>query len=428
MNTFSKKDSLVATIILSLLIIFFTSIFFSFRAISSISIGALIIAGIIKHNGRIKNIIRYNKASLLLAACIIFFFLQFSSLIFNSDTKEEWKNIVNKSGLVFIPLAVMLAGPFDNKMWKHLLRNYCILLVAASLYCLLVSFMHYYDTGDSTVFFYHLLVKPLDQHAVYFSIYVFIALVFLMEGLHKKNIIWSHELSIPFIVFFSVLLFFLSSKLVISFYLLYLVYYFVSLIKNNIRRKNIMIGLMVAVAVLASLVFFTRNPVSNRFRDIMRGDLAIVKQEKYNPGVYLNGIQFRLLQWRLVPEILNRHNSWWSGVGATSQVFLNGQYIEKDMYVGDPVRGDIGYRAYNTHNQFLETLLRNGIPGVIVFGLIFFTLLKIAWQEKRRSFTFIIVLLLSYAFIESILETQYGIILFTFFPVFLCQHSRDSQP
>lgn len=428
MNTFLKKDSLISTSILLLFIVFFTSIFFSLRAISSISIGALIVAGIIKHKAGIKNTILRNNASMLLAACTILFLLQVVSLVVTGDTEEGWKNINHKSGLVLIPLAVILTSPFDNKLWKYLLQSYCILLAAAALYCIFFAFLDYSDNGNKAVFFYHRLVKPLNQHAIYFSIYVFIGLIFLMENLQRKYIIGSYKFSIPLIIFFSVLLFFLSSKLVITFYLFYLIYYFISLIKNNIHRRNILIGLMIAIACLASIVFLTRNPVSNRFRDITKGDLSVVQKEKYDPGVYLNGIQFRLLQWRFVPEVLTRYKSWWSGMGANAQTFLNEQYIEKDMYIGEPARGDIGYRAFNTHNQILETLLRNGIPGVVFLLFIFFTLIKMIWQKKQRSIAFILILLLAYANIESILETQYGLIIFTFFPVFLCQQGGESQP
>jgi O-antigen ligase len=424
-----KKDSFASNIILLLFIVFFTSIFFAFRAISSVSIAALLLAGIIKNRSHIKRNIFRSDTRFLILACLVFFLMQFVSLLLSGNTEEGWKNISHKSGLIIIPLAVILAGPFNGTMWKYLLRSYCILLAIASLYCFFMAFLYYSDSGNTTLFFYHQLVKPLHQHAIYFSIYVFIALIFLMENLQNKSVMGGNKFSIPLIVFFSVLLFFLSSKLVITFYLFYLIYYSISYIKNNNYRRGVWITIIIAVPLLAGIIFFTRNPVSNRFRDIFKGDLAIVEQEKYNQGVYLNGIQFRLLQWRLVTEILTRHKDWWTGAGAANaQLFLNEEYIEKDMYIGTPERGDIGYRAYNTHNEFLESLLRNGIPGMLAFSLIFFALIKIAWKKKQRSITFIILLLLVYSIVESILETQYGIVLFTFFPAFLCQREKESQP
>jgi O-antigen ligase len=89
------------------------------------------------------------------------------------------------------------------------------------------------------------------------------------------------------------------------------------------------------------------------------------------------------------------------------------------MYTGDPVRGDRGYLIYNTHNQFLETILQTGIIGLSVFLIICFSLVKMAVLKKNRMTSFTILLLLAWLFTESVLETQYGIIIFTFFPLFV---------
>ena len=95
------------------------------------------------------------------------------------------------------------------------------------------------------------------------------------------------------------------------------------------------------------------------------------------------------------------------------------------MYTGDPVRGDSGYLIYNTHNQFLETILQNGIIGLSVFLMICFSLVKMAVLKKNRMTSFIILLLLAWLFTESVFETQYGIIIFTFFPLFVADGKTE---
>jgi O-antigen ligase len=89
------------------------------------------------------------------------------------------------------------------------------------------------------------------------------------------------------------------------------------------------------------------------------------------------------------------------------------------MYVGEPARGDQGYLGYNTHNQFLETLLKTGVGGLVVLLFLCFSLIKMAWQKKKKELSFIIALLLAWLFTESVLERQYGILIITFFPLFL---------
>jgi O-antigen ligase len=422
MNNSLEKESFISTVILWIYIIFFISIFFSFRGITSISIAALLIAAIIKQKGNIKNTLLHNPARWLLLGCAIFFLLQLIALFYTNNLQEEWRDIQLKSSILFLPLGVILAGPVKGPMWKKLLPGYCLPLAIAGLYCLVVAFLNYRDTGDKSVFFYHELGKPLEQHAVYFSIFIFIGLLFLLENMQKKYFITPRIVSLSLILFFTLLLFLLSSKLVISFYVLYLIYYFISLVKRDVFRKSTIITVLIGGIVLVTAVFITKNPISARFRDIMRGDLSLVEQDKYTPGDYFNGIQFRLLQWKLVPEILSQHKSWLKGVGsANAQPFLDQEYVSKNMYLGDPATGKRGYPGYNTHNQFLESLLKYGIPGLLAFLFIFFALIKMIGRIKQTNTRFVIALLLIYCIIESVFETQYGIVLFTFFPSFLFQ-------
>jgi O-antigen ligase len=161
----------------------------------------------------------------------------------------------------------------------------------------------------------------------------------------------------------------------------------------------------------------------------MKGDLTIVKEDKFSEGDYFNGLQFRLLQWRFVAEILNENHSWWAGVSpADARSFLDQKYISVKMYTGDPARGDRGYLIYNTHNQFLETILQTGIIGLLIFLFICYSLVKMAWQEKSRGTSCIIGLLVAWLFTESVFETQYGILIFTFFPLFMCLDENRTLP
>src|SRR5262245_56649324 len=53
MKSINKNSSPLLTIIVVLYFIFFTSIFFSLRAMTSISVGALLIAGVARHKGNL---------------------------------------------------------------------------------------------------------------------------------------------------------------------------------------------------------------------------------------------------------------------------------------------------------------------------------------------------------------------------------------
>ena len=405
-----------------LYIIFFVSFICAFRAITSICTGAILITGIIQGKPAIQSLFTGNPRNQFAAGCILFFLFQITSLLYTHDTQQGWNDTRLKSGLVFLPLAILCTGYMTRKTIKKLLFYYCILLFAASLYLLCMAFNEYRQLHTISPFFYYALVKPFGYHAVYFSILVFTALVFLFENRYLLN----KGLLISLIGFFSFFLLLLSSKLVISFYIIYLIYFLVIWSRKNKAAWFFSYGSILLIFFLSSIILLTKNPVSDRFRDIVKGKLNLAEQDSFSPAVYFNGAQFRLLQWKLVPEILTENHCWWTGVSpGDAQTILNQKYLSKNMYIGEPGGTGRGYLDYNTHSQFLESLLQNGIPGLIIFMGICISLIRIAWQKKNRIISFTIILLLVYSFIESLFQEQYGIVLFTFFPLFISQEYTE---
>jgi O-antigen ligase len=120
-----------------------------------------------------------------------------------------------------------------------------------------------------------------------------------------------------------------------------------------------------------------------------------------------------------VPAILNEKKAWLAGVSpGDAQNYLNQKYISKNMYTGTVARGDKGFIGYNTHDQFLESLLETGLVGSLLFLLICWSLVKMVRERKKAELSFVTILLLVYSFSESVFETQYSLFIFLFFPLF----------
>jgi O-antigen ligase len=396
---------------------------FWLRAISSISIGLIFLLVIAQKILTRKSLFPDRISTLFIIGCIAFYAIQFAGCINHLDDPICQKHLRIKSALMFIPLAVTGSGIINNKNRNKFLSFFTISIIAACLFCLIAAIIQFFQTKNPLNFFYYELVKPFSFHAIYFSILVFIVLAFLWETLRKKEFFLHRSVHIAAIIFLSVFLFLLSSRLVISWYILYILFFF--LVK---WRKKITIA-AIAISLLAAgyFILISNNPVSKRFDEIIKGDLSVIKQERFDPGDYFGGLQFRLLYWRFVPEILSEKKSWLTGTGpANSQSILDKKYVEKNLYIGNPSKGDKGFLGYNTHSQFLESLLQSGLIGLIIFIFICFTLIKMIWLAKDRMMTFVTLLLLVYSLIESLFETQYGILLFLFFPLFFF-HGKKTQ-
>ncbi len=413
--------------ILLLYVLFFCSLFFSWRAISSISVGFLLILSMLHTNplSSLKNLDTAKK--FFLYACLLFFLVQFIPFSPGWGTDEFWKNILLKSGVIVIPLMAFLTAGISQQNKKFLLQTYCLTLFGALLSCLFIALKTFAETNDSSTFFYHSLLSPFNHHAVYFSLFTFTAIMLLMEEARSKNYFFRPVLHYSLALFFSLAVFLLSSKQVIAFLIVYTGYHLltISTLKKN-RRIIILSGIIIMLVFTTALVS-TSNPVGNRIRDLTKGSFTLHRQEQFHPGVYFNGIQFRLLPVKLVPGILTEQNSWWAGTGsARAQQLLDEKYLSMNMYAGDG-KNDKGYLGLNTHNQFLESLLKQGIIGLFAFTMLFIAFISTGRKNSKNGYLFAWLILGAYSFIESILETQYGIILFAFFPVFLPAENKKAN-
>jgi O-antigen ligase len=253
---------------------------------------------------------------------------------------------------------------------------------------------------------------------------VFIALVYLIDMGRRKDFLFGRLFHFFLMLFLTVFLFFLSSKLVIIYFFLYSIFELARSFKRISKSIAFFSGL--ALAVLLVFILIVPNPIGNRFEEIIQTNFDFLKKEKYDPGEYFNGLQFRMLQWRFVPQILNERKAWLTGVSiGDAQACLNQKYVSVDMYVGTPARGDKGFIGYNTHNEFLEALLQTGIPGLLLFILITATFIKMMVEKRNSAFSFVTLLLIIYSFTESVLETQYSLFMYLFFPLFFYVDNKD---
>src|SRR5689334_6476317 len=188
-------------------VLFFMSFICSWRGVTSISIFLLLIGHTLKHRSNLNQYFSKIIRDPFFIGCTLFFLLQFAGLLYTDDLHRGWKDIQVKSALVFIPLAFSNMDLTNDKTRKRLSLYYCIVLACASVYCIVQATLHYQQVKENWVFFYHELVKPFRQHAVYFSIYVFIALVFLLENLRKRNYLVNRPTDITLLVFFTLFIF-----------------------------------------------------------------------------------------------------------------------------------------------------------------------------------------------------------------------------
>ena len=372
----------------------------------------------------------------LFLAWLIFFLIDTAGFLYTHNAVTQGKTITKEATLVAVAF-VFCAGRFaDTRSFNRLLTGYYCLMVAASFYCLGVAFHNYRQTGDPSVFFYHLLTRPISQNAVFFSVFVVFGLVFLLApggapladrlSLNGRRI-W--RLALALFMLGMVLL--LNSKLILVITLLVLLH---ALFRKYSFRKNRAVVLVFCAALVSAIVVLalTDNPIKSRYLDMAAGDLALVRQKAFNEGIYFNPLQLRILEWRFANEIMTARRAWLFGVSSgDSQDLLDQKYIATHMYIGNPADGPNrkirGFIGYNFHNQYLETLVRSGIIGLAVLLGIFGLLFVRAYRHGTPQAWFVILTIAVFFIPEAPLTMQHGVFFFCFFPLLALQDLHDKE-
>ncbi|WP_207512300.1 O-antigen ligase family protein [Longitalea luteola] len=414
----TDKNHLSNSLLLLLYGCFLASVVCGFRAVSSMAIGSILITAVFKNRMATGAWLHRDVKNRYVLACSLFFLLQLIPLAYSDHFIEAWKHVQVKSALLFLPLCYY-SYPFINKTRFQLLMKVTVFTLALLLtWCLVLSCFKYSNQAGINVFFYHQLVADLGHHAVQFAILVYAALIYLLQTGYEGRYVVNRNIHLLLMGYFIAGILLLSSKLVILFMVGSLFYYLFITLKKSVDTWQVVSIIAVAGLFISSIILFTRNPISRRFNDIMQGNITLVQQSSFDPGDYFNGVQFRLLQWRFVKEILQENKAWIAGVSpAKAQSLLDQKYAATHMYTGVAGTNDRGFLGYNTHNQFLESLLQSGFIGLVCFSFICFEMVRLAVGKNRSMLHSLVLLLLAYSFTESVLETQYGLIIFIFLPL-----------
>ena len=406
----------------SLVAVLFTTLF-SWFSINSLCIMLFLLSALLY---RPLSALRTAFTNKIFLAYFAFCVIEAAGYLHTHNFTDQAKTVSKEATLVAISF-VFCTGAFANgETFRRLLTWYYALLIVSSAYCLAIAVHNYRLSGDSSVFFYHLLTRPISQNAVFFSVYVVFGILFLLSpygepmagSLSRQG---RKLLRLLLLLFFLAMVILLNSKLLLAVALLIMI--FAALRRYSFREHKRVF--LIAGGVLAALVIglaVTKNPISDRYRD-MEGDLEIVKQPQFSPAMYFNPLQLRLLEFRFAWEIIREHRSLVFGVSpGDSQDLLDQKYVQTNMYIGNPAEGPRrhirGYIGYNFHNQYLETLVRSGLVGLAALASIFVLAFSAARKRAIRE-AWIVMLIIALFFIpEAPLTLQHGVFIFCFFPVF----------
>jgi len=128
----------------------------------------------------------------------------------------------------------------------------------------------------------------------------------------------------------------------------------------------------------------------------------------------------RVTRWEAIAELIKNSPVIGYGTGSEKKI-LQDKYFEKKLYSSY-------INQLNTHNEYLNFLLKTGFIGLAIFigvlGIGFLT----AWKQKDFLFAAFLILISIVCISENILDRNKGIFFYSFFfSLFLLKNNRKKE-
>jgi O-antigen ligase len=359
----------------------------------------LIITWLLDGNLRMKfQTIGGQRAALVF---ISIYFIYLLGIIYTSNVLSGMNNLVLKISMLFFPLIFFATGRLHPPPTKFILQSFVTGSFLTCLMMLIIAVISYFISGKNN-FTYSNLSAPLSLQPAAFSMYllfcIFILFIPVLEG--KKNHLPGLRISWFLIVFFSLMIILLSARQEIIAFLLFipasLLYYF-------FKRKKRLVGIVVSAGLgVAMLAIVLLVPETKMRLEKMQSQM----DESYSNEAP-NSVTMRKVIWESAVEIIAEHPLIGVGTGDVNDALKN-KYRQKNLIW--PLNDDL-----NAHNQYLQTAIAVGIPGLLIF---IFSLLygcRITYSKRHELYLVFLLLFVFCNITECMLEEEAGVVFFAFF-------------
>ena len=337
---------------------------------------------------------------------IAYFCLHAIYLLVDDNLGRTSFEIEKKLGFLLLPLFwynLPMSDP--KKKMEQALGWYSIGMSGFGLFLLGYATIssNFFDTSEP--FFYHNLVSVFEGNAIYYSLLYMVSLLVLIEKNRKTPAI-SNLVQIGFT---TLILMLLSSKIFLIL-LLFLTLYFIS----TVQKKLLTLGVLILIVSVGFLV--NQQSITTRFQDVNLESFFSI-QKQVTPGTYFDGFTLRKELWNISLKLIEEDRTkFLFGVGpGDAQDEIDNQLIVRNFYTGKPGKKNSGYLGYNSHNQYIQSLLETGFFGLFLLIVLFYHNLLVGWKSGNRLLVIFSLILLVSFFTESYLNRQIGIIAFVGF-------------
>ena len=348
-----------------------------------------------------------NKLSLVF---ILFYVSHITGLIYTENMDAGVFDLQVKLSILLFPL-IFVSRPIDSDKLKNIFYSLIGGCILAAFIMLSRATFTYITLGEKNFFY-----EPFSSfliHPSYISMYMNVAIAWLLLNLKVSQFSTTKKInfiSFLIILFFSVLIVLLSSKIgllaMILMYIDFLIYVVIS-------KKKYLIG-VIGLFTIAVSVFVVMNFIPSLSGRINRAIEAVTSSKKDNTEKESTAV--RMLVWKAAGQVISENKLFGVGTGDAKAELVK-EYEKEGMVAAFE-------HKYNAHNQFYQVFVSLGVIGFIVFLATLLLPIFLAFKTNNTIyFLFLIIIILNFL-PESMLEVQAGSMFYAFFNSLLCFLNR----
>lgn len=286
--------------------------------------------------------------------------------------------------LLAVPFIFSKIPSLDDKLFNKLYISFALGVVVAGIVSVSYAFYRYTNTHEVGVFFFYDLTAIINSHPTYFAYYLIFALTVVLYKLYYETPLVSVSISIILTIFFFIVLIltggstaFISLLLILSFFILKYT------LEASTKNKTIV---LVMVCFMLAILFV------------------------------MNSADYWYDQLALGSDYWERSDLWRSAILANDNPFFGVGTGDYTIVLNDYYRthglSEFAESSYNSHNQFIQVYLSNGLVGLFAVLLMSVRPLYLALRERFPFGILIFFPIIIYGMNEVLLGRFQGVIFF----------------
>jgi len=366
--------------------------------LNSIAVGLLVIYWVATGGvGQKLILVIKNKFFWLYAS---FYLIQLVGILYSTDVADALSKLEKKAALLLFPFLILSLPALKPKQ-----LFYVILAFACSIFGLTAFAVFKIWQMQGSLFNVPNLTETIDDiihlHHAYSGLYIVFSicsLVYIVN--HSWNLLnmFYRAFTIILILGLYVMLVILGARMAI----------FISFV---------VLGLQILIFTIQKRRFYTLAFISFT---VLIGFIGILNlpstRAKLNEILFYRGVYHpftpRLIQWQCCVEVVHENQAWLQGVGTGDVKPLLQSCYQAKKFWGERYH-------YNSHNEYLEELMRHGLIGLFLLLLALIFPLFISIRQRHYLYFYFLFIFMIACLSEAILNRQKGVVFYAFFNALL---------